>query len=721
MPFERIGFIKHDRQYTPDAPVIAPMFRRTFHLSEPIESASVFVCGLGYGYYWLNGKSVTEDLFISPVSDYRKTLWYNTYDVTDLLKEGENIFAVICGNGWYNENLKSGWDYDTAPWRDDPKFILELVVNGRRVLQTDTQWKSTAESPVIWNQLRSGEYFDARKFDPDWKNYDYDDSGWTYAATDTTPPTGVLRPCMCESIREDKIYPSLTCTDMGNGRYIFDFGQNISGFIRLTVNQSAGDEIIIRYGEEIQKNGELELNNMDSPCYYKESPFQTDRLICPDGEFTWSPKFVYHGFRYAEITGIQNPTLNSAAGVFVHQAVAQRSSFRCSEPVLNELFRTGRMATLSNLFYMPTDCPTREKLGWCNDAQASVEQMLTNFTTEKLFVKWLQDIWDAMLPDGQLPGIVPSSGWGYKWGNGPVSEGILFEVPYRLYLHTGDTKPLIDSLPYFEKYLAYLESREDENGDVSYGLDDWAHPTNSGTTPTPFINSVYRVKFYRIASLASNLAGLSDKEYQLKLKRQLAVHKAKYIKDDGTCKLNQQTAVAMLIYHDIYDDLAPLKAQLIRLVENKEFHHDCGMVGLRHLYMALNKCGLQEYAYRIVTAKGFPSYQMWLEDGGTTLYEMWDKSNSKNHHMYSDFMSWMMKTIIGIRCTAPCYAEVSLEPYFFESLDWAEGTIDTLHGKISVAWKKTDVGIAVEFVIPNNVTATFRGQPYTMGLHRIIV
>ncbi len=717
--FDRVNFIKHPRKFVHADPGFAPMFRRKFTLSGPIEKAVVHVCGLGYGYYWLNGKLVTEDLFIAPVSDYRKTLWYTSYDVTDLLHEGENIFAVLCGNGWYNECFKTSWDYDIAPWRDNPKFILSLEVDGKRVLTSDEGWKVTDQSPYIYNQLRSGEYFDARLYDPAWVEMDFDDSEWKPVLSDTTPPVGVFRPCPCEPIRVDKIYPALSVADMGEGRYIFDFGQNMSGFIRLTVDQDAGDEIVIRYVEELFENGEPNLNNMGH--HYPTSLFMTDKLICPAGKFTWSPKFTYHGFRYVEITGLKDISLENVSGVFVHQAVAERSAFASSDPFLNELFRIGQMATLSNLFYMPTDCPTREKLGWCNDAQSSTEQMLTDFATERFFAKWLQDVYDAMLPDGQLPGIIPTSGWGFAWGNGPVSEGILFEIPYRLYLHTGETKYLVESLPYFDRYLAFLETRMDENGDILYGLDDWAHADRPNKLTNPCINSALLVKFYRIAVLACQFAGADTAYYADKLAAQIADHRVKYVNTDGTSKIDKQTAVALLIQHDICDDIEPLKAQLARLIEEKDFHHDCGMLGLPALFISLNKCGLQEYAYRILTAPGFPGYRYWIEDGATTLYEMWSKSDSKNHHMYSCYMSWMMKTIVGIQMTSPKYETVSLEPCFFEGLDFVDGHTDTPFGRVSVSWKKEADGVHVALVVPQGMTASFREHTLTGGEYHFVV
>ena len=249
MPFHNIGFIKADTPFNKHLNAPAPLFRRRFNVQEPVISAEVRVCGLGYAYYYLNGKLLTEDMYTAPVSDYTKTLWYNVYDITDSLLPGDNIFAVICGNGWYNEYFKSAWNFNNAPWRDNPKFILELIVNGKLILSTDENWKCKPNSFVIYNQLRSGEHFDARLYDPDWKNFDYDDSTWDYAIQDNTPPKGIFRLCPYEPIRPIQEYPVHSITYQNDGSYVFTFEQNISGFIRLTVDQDEGDEIIIRYRE----------------------------------------------------------------------------------------------------------------------------------------------------------------------------------------------------------------------------------------------------------------------------------------------------------------------------------------------------------------------------------------------------------------------------------------------------------------------------------------
>ncbi|MBQ7983095.1 MAG: family 78 glycoside hydrolase catalytic domain, partial [Clostridia bacterium] len=284
-PFDRINFIKTASKFNPAVPGAAPMFRRRFTVSGPITSAVVHVCGLGIGYYYLNGTPISEDLFTAPCSDYRKTLWYNSYDVSQLMQPGENVFAVICGNGWYNEYFRTSWDHNIAPWRDNPKFILSLEVNGCTVLSTDNRWKCTEASPIVYNQLRSGEHFDARLYDARWTESDYDDSSWSNAVSDTTPPVGVFRPCLCEPIRADRIYPALTMLDKGDGRYIFDLGQNMSGFIRLCVDarQNAGDELVIRYAEKLDENGEMNYFHMGH--HYPETDFAVDRFICSGEPF----------------------------------------------------------------------------------------------------------------------------------------------------------------------------------------------------------------------------------------------------------------------------------------------------------------------------------------------------------------------------------------------------------------------------------------------------
>ena len=338
----------------------------------------------------------------------------------------------------------------------------------------------------------------------------------------------------------------------------------------------------------------------------------------------------------------------------------------------------------------------------------------TNFDTVKFFKKWYIDILDAMRDDGSLPGIVPTSGWGYEWGNGPVSEGILFEIPYRIYLHTGDKSMLTESLPYFERYFKFLESKKDSDGLTDYGLDDWASPEPT-KTPRKLVNLAFTHKFLNIAVLAAELADnkILREKYSGELDKMRQLFTNNYMNPDGSCKINEQTAVAMAIA--VMGVGKPLKNQLKKLIEDRDFHHNCGMAGLPYLYSALNACELAEYAYKIITAKGYPSYIRWLDCGATTLWETWQPGNSKNHHMYSDFMSWLMKTAVGINIASPGYEKVEIKPEFISSLDFCRGHIDTPKGRISVEWRRNGGGVVLKITIPENITAVYQGRILETG------
>lgn len=728
MPFNNAYFIKPDVPFDPTyrKKNPAPLFRKSLTIEKLPKKATLSICGLGYAYCYINGKRVTDDLFCAPVSDYRKTLWYVEYDVSELLSVGKNIISVICGNGWYNEEFTSSWNHNEAEWRDLPKFILNLDIDGKQSLVSDASWKCLPETAIVFNALRSGETFDARLYDEKAIDLEYDDSSWKNAVIDTNAPKGVFRKCSCEPIREHEVLSPKSVIQTAENKFVFDIGQNISGYIRLTAKGVCGQEITVRYAEVLDENNCREINHMDR--FYKQSDIQTDRFICSGKELTWSPMFVYHGFRYIEIEGIHSADEVIVKAVFVHQAVRAKTEFECSDQNINALFRAGQISSYSNMFYLISDCPTREKMGWLNDIQMSCQQFCTDFFIEKLLKKWLVDIYDAQRDDGALPGIVPTPAWGYDWGNGPVSDGALFEIPYRLYIHSGDGAELVASLPYFERYLAYLKTLEVEDGHVSYGLDDWAPPHKDSVVPSILINDVLRIKFYRIYELALKLDGRSTERLSRRIDELVSRAKADWIDGDGYCRVNELTAISMLIVHELYDDLKPLKSQLKKRFEQLNFHHNCGMVGMRHLPDAFNICGLEEYAMKLLTENGFPSYRNWLDAGATTLWEKWfldnsHGSNSRNHHMYSHFMSWLIETVLGLRHdkTDNSVPEFTLSPYYFEHLTYAKGSYLADNGKVSVHWEKSGDGILLTVTVEGDTSVSYKGQTLTAGTHEFTI
>lgn len=698
-----------------DTDIPAPLFRRRFFL-KPFQKATLSVVGLGYARFYLNGKEITEDKFLSPLSDYTKNIWYQTYDVTDLLQAGENIAAVICGNGFYNEGIKTPMKNHLAPWRDYPKFLFCLSADEVPVLVSDAEWLCSTESFLPFNQVRSGETFDAQRYDPAWTTLSYDDSEWTPAFLDDAPPTGTLSECNCEPIREVEVCSAAGIFSCGDA-YIVDFGKNMSGYVELTVCQKKGDRVTLKYGEEyLEDEGRVDNGWMET--WYDGFPFQIDTLICSGKTDTYKPYFTYHGFRYVQIEGLREaPTADSVRAYFVHQDIRKKADFRSSDAVLNYIYQAGIRSTYSNLHSVLTDCPTREKLGWTNDAQASAEQTLINFDIVSFYRKWYTDILLSVEEDGSMPGIVPSPRWGYDCG--PVCDCLLYELPYRIYLYTGDDSFLKTGLPYFKTYLNGL-NRKLENGDYIW-LADWTGHDNSERIPKRFVLDFYRIKALRITKLAETLANGADvSALQAELDEREAAFLNTYLDQDGYAVIEEQTALSIQICNGLYRSFEPLREQLQRTVVRDEYRLTCGMVGVQYLNDALSLCGLQEIAYRMIT-ESIPGYRLWYENGATTLWERWDglRIHSHNHHMFSNVLGWFFKSLLGIapKESAPGFCEIDLTPRFVTELSYCQGYTDTVRGRIEAMWTYKDGEFSYTVTIPHGVSAVWNGRRIGEGTH----
>lgn len=707
----------------------APRFRKAFTVSEKLCCATLRCAGLGLGYFYINGKPVSEDKFISPPSNYNKTVWYNEYDVTSLLIKGENVAAAILGNGFYNESFSSLAKVNTASWRDKPKMFFEMTLvyaDGMEIISSDDTWRCTDASPIVFNMLRSGECYDARLYEKGWNDVGFDDSHWSMAVIDTTPPSGVLRKCNCEPIREFEVFSPTEIKRTGERRYLFKFPQTVSGYISLkTRGLKCGQRLEIRYAECVNEDGSLDFKGADSAKFYPESRYAWDEFTASGEDFIWSPRFAYHGFRYIQIEGLDAaPEKDMVSAVFVHQAIRQKTSFSCSDERLNRLYDMGIKSTLSNMFYMPTDCPSREKLGWANDAQSSTEQFLLNFHAEMLLRKWFRDILDAMHEDGALPGVVPTENYGYEWGAGPTSTGVLFEIPYQIYRYTGSGRLLTSALPAFKKHLEYIKSKSDENGLINYGLCDWAGPWDdpqSSPTPRECSNTLLYMKFLKIYILSAELEGdVKEKEWaENEHKRIRNVFLKAYFSENGRMKVNEQCALALAIELDVFKDKETVAMQLEKVIARDNFHINCGMLGVRYIFRALSKIGRQDIAFKLICAQGFPGYMHWIREfDATTMLEMWSGEKSHNHHMYSEVLVWLVTVLGGIDITASEKEEYMINPYFAEDISWCSVCRETSCGKLEVSWKKEEKGISLKITVPRNLRVIFSGQLLKAGINR---
>ncbi len=646
--------------------------RRRFTVTKK-ETAVLSVCGLGYGYYYINGKAVSEDLLTSPVSDYNKTLWFNTYDVTDLLSEGENILCVHLGNGFYNENLKTAWMHCDAAWRDVPKVCLELKSDAFTLI-SDESFKTSIDKATYYNQIHVGEFYDARK-EEDWLSLGFDDSAWENAVTDENPPKGVLRPVKAEPIRELGEYSPVKVLKNNKG-YVIDFGQNISGYERIKISEPCGAEIVLEHAEEIDENNDLRLNDLD--IFYK--PFAVDKVIASGREFIWSPKFAYHGFRYLQITGLKDePEKDNFKALFIHQDVKRKSDFECSLPLINKIYNAGIISSLSNMHYALTDCPTREKLGWTNDASASCEQLFYNFDIKGFMDKWARDMCDAAEDDGSTYGIIPTHGWGHDLG--PVTDAIYYKLPYYHFIHNNERSILDLMLPACIKNLRYL-IKQFESGHA-YWLGDWTG-FNSKPTPMELIFAVYLIEFInKTEFMLKNTDGKLPDDLLLCRSNCRSLIEEKYI-SGGISTVSEQTAISMLICLG-FGNRELLGNQLEKVITEKDNSHiDVGMVGIQYIFDAMSIVGRQDLLVEMISQPDAPSYAVWFDGGATTLYENFTDghTNSRNHHMFSAILAWIIKYILGIKLLEN--GEIEISPLKFKKIKSASGKIKLLGKEISV-------------------------------------
>lgn len=673
-------FIKH-QTYPKDNLAYAPSvcFRKRFTATKQGKYELAF-CALGMGYCYLNGHPIAPDLFLSPVSDYRKTLWYTVYDVTALIQEGENELFIEVGNGFYNEGIETVWEHYKAAWRGEPTVCLSLCVDGTELVKTDESWQSTLSKRTVYNQLRSGEHFDSRvKAESDWQQAEINPS-----------PKGQLRLCDCQPIVETERLSAISMHQSQRG-WIFDFGKNISGYAEISIQAECGREITLSYAEEVDKNGELELNGLG---IYQQAPFQVDKVICNGENVVWKPRFTYHGFRYVEVVGLQNePTMSLLTAIFTCQSLDETSEFLCSDEKLNRLYAAGILATQCNMFYSLTDCPTREKLGWTNDAQASLPQVMFNFDSHRLLKKWLVDICETQNAEGDLTGIAPSPDWGY--GHGPVCNGIIFVLPYLLKKYYGDEQAAAYALPFMKKYFAYYETHLG-----SSALGDWTGATNM-ETPIAFIEQVYMLMFTAIFNQLGE--DYAEKETQARLN--LASYLVK-----NRCTIDTQTAISALIVFGV-GEKDTLGQQLVERVEKDGNHLHCGMFGVQFLYKALTEIGRADLAYEMIMNKTAPSFYDWLSRGATTLWETFDESartKSKNHHMFSNVLYFLTEGICGIRWCAENTFEI--QPNCISTLDFAKCNRVTKAGGIAVEWQRTECGVVLKIRTSGDVTAFYRSE-----------
>ncbi len=745
-----LNFISATKEYCSfEKPVPAPYMRKSFILPEKAEKADLVICGLGFYELYINGKRITKGYLAPYITNPDDVLFYDQYEIHDLLDEGENVIGVMLGNGMQNSFGGAVWDFHTARWRSAPKLSLLLEIktaSGNTVaVPSDGSFK-TAPSPIYMDDLRCGEFYDANKEISGWNMPGFDDAGWDNAIPAADIPRGEQVVCRAEPIvaayelkpvsvtrssitakstphkklREQNPQGiSLPEDEYCNEGWLYDFGINIAGLCRLKIKGSKGQKVIMQFGDTLRDGG-LDLSSMS---FEPEGFNHRDIYICRGGEDEeiYMPSFTYHGFRYCLCMGITEeqavPELLTC--VVMNSDLKQRGGFECSDETANLLYKAAIRSDLANFYYFPTDCPHREKNGWTGDAAVSAEQMLVSLTAENSMREWLRCIRKAQDDRGALPGIVPTSGWGFAWGNGPAWDAALTYLPYYIWVYRGDREVLAENATSIMRYVNYIHTRIDKgDGLVRIGLGDWCHVGRGGSnhkSPVEFTDTVISMDICMKASEIFDVLGMAPQAAFARsvygMLRKAARQKLlnlNTMEAAGNC----QTSQAMAIYYNVFEPAEKQQAfaLLLKMIGQCDGHFDCGMLGMRVIFHVLSDFGRSGLAYKMITRPDYPSYGNWIARGATTLWESFTPEGkscgSRNHHFFGDISSWFIRCITGIQLNpyGNNVNEVNIKPSFIPELQYANGCHTAPAGEIKVSWKReAATSIVLDVAVPQGM------------------
>ncbi len=717
----------------------APLLRKSISLEEKnIKNARLYVSGVGYYEFFINGAHVSDRKLEPGYTHFDKRVLYSTYDVTSMLQHGENVLAAELGNGWLNIQSLSVWEFEKARWRMRPRMIAELRITYNdgtvQTIPTDRTWK-TNSGACSFNNLYSGEVYDARLVHKGWTIPGFDDKKWM-PAIEVEAPAKILTSQQMPPIRVVREVKPVSMRKIDDYTYIYDMGENMTGVCRLQVQGPTGTCVTLAHGELIHDDGTLNQGNIE--IYFKREknglpqhvdPFeriQTDTyFLSGNGMETYEPRFTYHGFRYVEVASTRPLTLTqeSLTGLCMHTDVEPVGNFACSNEILNKLVEASCNSYLGNLFSIPTDCPQREKNGWTADGYVGMDYGLLFYDGITVYEKWMNDFIDNQRERGDLSGIIPSSGWGYADWIGPVWDAALFIIPNNLYKYYGDTRAIEKMWDTCVRYLQYLETRE-KDGKLTYGIGDWVFykaKTDTHFTSTAFywLDNVLMAKFADLTghdgtkyrAKADNLKELINNEWFDAEKKMYA---------NGT-QAAQSVGLALGLVPE--EHAQAVADNLVRMIRDNGHQLDFGMLGSKFVPAMLVKYGYADDAYKMIIRPEAPSWANWIHRGLTTLPETWVldkdfKDASLNHAFLGDISAWMMNSLAGINPNPkkPGFAGIIIRPQFINGISWAKGEYRSVRGLIRSEWKREGNQIELNIIIPANTEAELQLRDKSVAL-----
>jgi len=713
----------------------APMMRREFETTQgkEIESAKLYATSAGIYRMEINGKSV-DDSYLNPGStQYNKTLMYQTYDVTDLVSEGENAVAAMLGHGWFKKEY-SNFGSRLGLYA---KLLINYKDGTSETVVTDDNWKYSIKTPVVADDYYLGEVYNALLEQEGWSEPDFDDSKWYKVGVYDKETLGIgeIVAQDIERIRNTITLKPVAVTEPTPGVYIYDFGQNFAGIPRVKINSPEGQVIRFRYGEMLNLKDMEGGDGPEGTLYRKNllDAYSIDRYIAKGTEYeVFEPNFVYHGFRYLEISGVDKQIpAEDVEGIVFHTALENTGTFESSNALINQLWQNTLWSQRSNFMSIPTDCPQRrERWGWTGDAHIFARTASYNMNTYQFFRKYLRDMRDGQTEDGKfrdvMPGTDPNVVWSFRGGNatsGWADAGVI--IPWQMYLQYGDTTVIEENYDAMCKWIGYLvNDLEDPNVYIRERgwTGDWmssGERTQFGVTDTAYC--AYS------SMLLSKMAELINKPEDAKKYAEIAgkfksAWNSAYVNADGSTTCDTQVSYVLGLQFDLFPE--ELRANAAnKLVENIKRNGNrltTGFLGVSYLAPVLADAGHVSTAYTLLEQTERPSWLYSVTTGSTTIWEKWDSlvitpdgsskvnETSFNHYSYGAICEWLYKGVAGIERDEenPAYKHIILKPMPGGSLNSAKATYDSPYGMIVSDWSVDNNTLTYKAEIPANTTAT---------------
>ncbi|MCD7935535.1 MAG: glycoside hydrolase family 78 protein [Tannerellaceae bacterium] len=697
--------------------------RKEFTSPANIRKATLYITGLGFYECYLNGEKVGNDVFAPTATDYSKQVNYNTYDVTGMLSGGANTVGVILGNGRYFSMRREGVRHFGFP-----KMLMQLEIednNGNiTTITSDDSWKLTTNGPIIANNEFDGEEFDANRILHGWNRNGYKDTNWQNASL-VEEPGGKLIAQRNPNIQVMKEIKPLSITQTSRGTYMVDMGQNMVGWLNIQGKAQKNKPVRMVFAELLQPDGNLYLDNLRSARVTDiYTPAET-------GTFTWEPVFTYHGFRFVEISGLdQAPSLNDLTGKVIYDRMSDTGSFECSNSLLNQLYKNAYWGITGNYRSMPTDCPQRdERMGWLGDRGMGcigesflVEQAL-------LYEKWIEDIRDAQQPGGSIPDVAPDF-WDIRTENVTWPAAYIFAINM-LYEQYGNIRPIRQHYDAMKLWVNHIMTNFMTDYIVTKDtFGDWCMPPErqelihsedpARKTDGAILSTTFFHHILQLMSKFATLNGYTDdrQEFDRIASLMRNSYNEKYL-DKETGQYGNNTVTANLLSLRLGLTPAEYQKKVFKNILEKtkgEFnsHVSTGLIGIQHMMRGLTQYGEPELAYTIATNTTYPSWGYMIEKGATTIWELWNGDtadpamNSANHVMLlGDLMIWYYECLAGISTDKEQvgFKKIQMKPFFPEKLDFVNASYESIYGLIRSEWIKVNGQIEWKITIPANTTA----------------